>query len=280
MFKNFLAIYGFIGCFIRDISDLRYVITNVIDELKVQHIVYAEVTISVADYLENGMSLPDVMNCLAEAAKQPGIRIQWIVDLGRHQGSHGALKLLHRILALQCKHIVGITLEGDEARFPPQQFAEVYRVARKHGLRTTIHAAEILGPEIIWDTLHILKVDRIGHGVRAIEDPQLIAHLAARSIPLEICPTSNVWTETVSSYHAHPVKLLSEAGVPITINTANPTIFDITLADEYWHVHKMGVQADGIFEMVKNGFRYAFLPQEEIKKYITNLEQINENVIT
>lgn len=271
--------YGFIGSFIRDVSDLRYVITNVINELKAQHIVYAELTISVTDYLENGMSLPDVMNCIAEAAKQPGIRIQWIMDLGRDQGSHVALNLLHQILAMPCEHIVGITLEGDEARFPPQQFAEVYRVARTHGLRTTIHAGEMLGPESIWDALQVLEVDRIGHGVRAIEDPRLVVYLAARSIPLEICPTSNIWTEIVPSYQTHPAKLLSEAGVPISINTANPTIFDITLADEYWYVHKMGVQTDAIFEMGKNGFRHAFLPQEEIKGYIEDFEQTWQQLI-
>jgi adenosine deaminase len=280
MFKNFLAIYEFVGCFIQDSSDLRYVITNVVKELKAQHIVYAELTISIADYLENGMILPDVMQCLAETAKQSDIHLQWIVDLGRDQGSLAALDLLNQILALQCESIVGITLGGNERKFPPERFAEVYTVARDHGLGTTIHAGEILGPNSIWDVLRILKVDRIGHGVRAIEDEQLMAYLAARPVPLEICPTSNIWTGIFPSYHAHPLKLLFEAGVPITINTDNPTFFDVTLADEYTYVSMTtGLQADAIFEMVKNGFRYAFLPQEDITHYLHDLDQAWQEII-
>ncbi len=280
MFKNFLVIDGFVDCFIRDSSDLRYVITNVVKELKAQHIVYAELTISVVGYLENGMRLSEVMDCLTEATKQSGIRLQWIVDLGRDQGSHAALNLLNRILALQCEHIVGITLGGNECLFPPQQFAEVYRVARDHGLRTTIHVGEMLGPESIWDALQVLKVDRIGQGVRAIEDQQLVTYLAAQSIPLEICPTSNIWTGIVSSYQAHPVKSLFEKGVPITINTDSPAFFDTTLTDEYKRVYMTtGVQPNAIFEMVKNGFQYAFLPQEDIKHYLNDLEQVWHQLI-
>ena len=280
MFRNFLAIYEFVGCFIRDSSDLRYVITNVVKELKAQHIVYAELTVSIADYLENGMTLPDVMQCLAEAAKQSDIHLQWIVDLGREQGSRAVLDLLNQILVLQCEHIVGITLGGNERLFPPQQFSEVYTVARDHGLRTTIHVGEILGPKSIWDVLQVLEVDRIGHGVQAIEDEQLMSYLAARSVPLEICPTSNIWTGIFPSYHTHPLKLLFEAGVPITINTDNPAFFDVTLADEYTYVSMTtGLQADAIFEMVKNGFRYAFLPQEDITCYLRDLDQAWQEII-
>jgi adenosine deaminase len=280
MLKNFLAIYEFVGCFIRDLSDLRYVITNVVRELKTQHIVYAELTISVAGYLENGMRLSEVMDCLVEAAQQTDIHLQWIVDLGRNQGSYVVLDLLNRILALQCEHIAGITLGGNERLFPPQQFVEVYNLARDHGLRTTIHAGEMLGPKSIWDAIHILKVDRIGQGFRAIEDPQLVTYLAAQSIPLEICPTSNVWTGIFPSYQVHPVESLFEEGVPITINTDTPTFFDTTLADEYSRVYMTTeLQADGIFEMIKNGFRYAFLPQDDINHYLNDLEYAWQQII-
>jgi len=273
MFDNFLAIYEFVGCFIRDISDLRYVISNVVKELKVQRIVYAELTISVAGYLENGMTLPDVMKCLAESTQHSGICIQWIVDLSRDQGSSAALDLLQRILALHCEHIVGITLEGNEYLFPPQQFAEVYKVAREHGLRTSVHAGEMLGPESIWSALRDLHVDRIGHGTRAIEDEQLVAYLTARSIPLEICLTSNIWNDIFPTYQTYLVNALFKTEVQITINSDNPVFFDTSLVDEYGYVYRTGVQADAIFEMMKNGFRYAFLPQEDIKHYLDDLEQ-------
>jgi adenosine deaminase len=100
-----------------------------------------------------------------------------------------------------------------------------------------------------------------------------MSYLAARSIPLEICPTSNIWTGIFPSYHAHPLKSLFEGGVPITINTDNPVFFDTTLADEYKYVSIMtGFQADVIFEIIKNGFRYAFLPPEDITRYLNDLD--------
>ncbi|GAK58605.1 adenosine deaminase [Candidatus Vecturithrix granuli] len=272
--------YEFVGCFIRNSSDLRYVISHVVKQLKAQHIVYAELTIAVADYLEHGMKLPEVMDCLAEAAQQPGIHIQWIVDLGRMQGSQAALDLLNRILTLECEHIAGITLGGSECVPSPQQFTEVYHLAREHGLGVTIHAGETLGPEYIWQTLQVLHVQRIGHGVRVIEDQQLMKELVAQSLPLDICPTSTIWNTMFPTTQAYPLKSLIEAGVPITINTDLPTFFDTTLADEYRYIAMAtGIQADTIFEMLKNGFRYAFLPQEEIAAYLYDLEHAWQQLV-
>lgn len=273
MFKDFLALYEFIGCFIRNISDLRSVISNVVEQLKAQCIVYAELTIAVADYLENGMKLPDVMECLAEAAQQPGIHIQWLVELGRMQGSQGALDLLKRILTLDCRHIAGITLDSREYASSSQQFAEVAYLAREHGLGVTIHAAESLAPEHIRQALHVLHVRRIGHGVRVVEDQQLMRMLAALSLPLDICPTNMIWHTMFPASQSSPLKTLIEAGVPITINTDLPTFFDTTLADEYQYVAMTtGIQADAILEMLKDGFRYAFLPQEAIASYLDDLD--------
>ena len=272
--------YEFVGCFIRNISDLRYVISNVIKQLQVQHIVYAELTIAVADYLEHGMKLPEVMECLAEAAQQPGIHLQWIVDLGRMQGSQAVLDLLNRILTLECEHIAGITLGGSECVSSPQQFAEVAHLAREHGLGVTIHADEALEPEHIRQALHVLHVQRIGHGVRVVEDQQLMQMLAALSLPLDICPTNMIWHTMFPTTQSSPLTSLLEAGVPITINTDLPTFFDTTLADEYRYIAMAtGIQADTIFEMLKNGFRYAFLPQEEIAVYLDDLEHAWQQLV-
>jgi adenosine deaminase len=145
-------------------------------------------------------------------------------------------------------------------------------------LRLTIHAGEMLGSQSVWDALLILGAERIGHGVRAVEDKYLVNYLAEHKIPLEVCPTSNVRLGVFPSYQAHPVKVLFDAGVPITINTDDPTFFGTTLADEYARIHAAGVQEDKIFEMLKNGFTYAFLPQEEIKAYLRDLDQAWERL--
>lgn len=265
--------YEFVGCFIRNISDLRYVISHVVKQLQVQHIVYAELTIAVADYLEHGMKLPEVVDCLTEAAQQPGIHIQWIIDFSSVQGTQAVLDLLKRILALKCEHIAGITLGGSECMSSPQQFAEASHLAGEHGLGVTIHVDEALGPEYIWQTLQVLHVQRIGHGVRVIQDQQLMKALAAQSLPLDLCPTSTIWNTLFPTDQVSPLKLLIEAGVPLTINTDLPTFFDTTLADEYGYIAMAtGIQADAIFEVLKNGFRYAFLPQKEIAAYLDDLE--------
>ncbi len=272
-FDQFLATFGFTGCFIRDVSDLRRLITGVLQRLKSQNVVYAEITIVVDGYLTNGIPLADIKTCLQEAEEFPGIRVQWIVDLVRDNGSEGTLRLLKQIIELQCESIVGITLGGSEHLFPPDQFSKVYSTARDHGLHLTIHAGEALGPQSVWDAIKILGVERIGHGVRAIEDKSLVNYLAEKNIPLEVCPTSNVRTGVFPSYEVHPVKVLFEEGVPITINSDYPTFFGTTLIDEYAHIHTLGIQADDSFKMIKNGFTYAFLPQKEIEKYLDNLEQ-------
>jgi len=272
-FDQFLATYCFTGHFFRDASDLRRLIAGVLRSLRSQNIVYAEIMISVIEYMWHGISLADIKTCLEETAESEGIRVQWIVDLVRDIGSEPALALLKEIVELDCTSIVGITLGGSEHLFPPDQFSEVYSTAHTHGLRLTVHAGEALGPESVWDALKILGVERIGHGVRAIEDESLVRYLAKNRIPLEVCPTSNVRTGIFPSYEAHPVKALFEAGVPVTINSDDPTFFGITLADEYAHVHALGVQDEGIFEMVRNGFRYAFIPEKEKERYLRRLEE-------
>ena len=272
-FDQFLWTWCFTGYFVRDVSDLRRLITGVLERLRAQNVVYAEITIAVGEYLARGIPLANIKTCLEEAEEFPGIRVQWIVDLGRDTGHDAALALLKEVIELRCGSIVGITLGGSEHLFPPGPFSKVYSAARNHGLRLTIHAGEALGPQSIWDALHLLEVERIGHGVRAIEDKSLVAYIVENDIPLEVCPTSNIRTGIFPSYEAHPVKALFEAGVPITIHSDDPTFFGTTLTDEYAHVHTVGVQDEGIFKMIKNGFTYAFLPEKEIERYLESLEQ-------
>ena len=272
-FDQFLVTYCFTGHFFREASDLRRLITGVLESLRSQNIVYAEILISVIEYLWHGIPLADIKTCLDETEESEGIQVRWIVDLVRDIGSEEALALLKKIVELNCRSIVGITVGGSEHLFPPDQFSEVYSTARRHGLRLTVHAGEALGPESVWDALRILHAERIGHGVRAIEDESLVKHLAKNRIPLEVCPTSNIRTGIFPSYKAHPVKALFEAGVPVTINSDDPTFFGTTLADEYAHVRALGVQDEGIFEMIKNGFRYAFMPEQEKERYLNLLKR-------
>ncbi len=199
--------------------------------------------------------------------------MQWIVDLIRDSGPEWALGHLREILARKSPAVMGITLGGSEDCYPQEAFAEVFALAREHGLRRSVHAGEALGPESVWSALKALAPERIGHGVRAIEDPRLVAHLAEAQIPLEVCPTSNIFTRAYASYAEHPVKKLFDAGVPITINSDDPTFFRTTLTEEYAHVAARGFTRDQIGEVLRNGFRYAFLGSEEIAERLASFEQ-------
>ena len=141
---------------------------------------------------------------------------------------------------------------------PPAPFRRAFEIAREAGLRTTVHAGEALGPESVWDALRILEVERVGHGVRAAEDPALVRTLAERGIPLEVCPTSNIRTGVYWTLAEHPVLNLFESGVPITINTDDPTFFGVTLAGELAGLRQIGFSWPQIGELADNAFRFAF----------------------
>ena len=272
-FDQFLATYLFTAYFVADISRFRDLVSAVVRDMESQNIVYAEITVSVVEYLQQGIALEDLLAALEAAAEESRMRVQWIVDLVRNIGPEAALSLLGDILRIRPSSVVGITLGGSERLFPPAEFVEVYRTARDHGLRRSVHAGEGLGPDSVWDALRLLQAERIGHGVRAIEDKRLVDYLGEHRIPLEVCPTSNLQTGIYPSYDAHPVKALYEAGVPVTINTDDPAFFSTTLAEEFEHVARRGCSDQDLLEMLKNGFRYAFLPPQEIESYLEEIDR-------
>lgn len=267
-FEQFVATYAFAGCYIRTASDFRRLVLGVVEGLEAQNVVYAEITASIQRHVRNGISLADIGACLDEGASYGGIKVRWILCLVRDYGKEEALRLIGDVIVLGCESIVGITLAGTEHRFPPAEFADVFALARDHGLHLTAHAGEMLGPQSVWDALQILGVERIGHGVRAVEDQHLVQHLAEHQIPLEVCPTSNLRTGIFPSYEAHAVKALFDAGVPVTIGTDDPTFFGTTLADEYVHLRDLGFRDRDLCEMLENGFRCAFLPADETESYL------------
>lgn len=256
-FDEFLYTYLFTSYFVRTIDDFRGLIATVREQLHQENIVYAEVTVSLIEYVNQGIPLEALLEALSEESATPP-KVRWIVDLVRNIGHQAAEDLLDRIIQQRPENLVAITLGGAEHLFPPAQFEKVFAKARQSGLKLTVHAGEALGAESVWDALRILKVDRIGHGVRSIEDPSLVAYLAAHQIPLEICPTSNISTGVYSAYADHPVRKLFEAGVPITISTDDPTFFRVTLSQELSALSSLGFSTDEIQRLIDNSFRYAF----------------------
>ena len=256
-FEDFLAAYLFTVFFVREVEDFHDLVAGVREGLRAQNITYAEVTVSIPEYLQQGLPLDGILEVLREDPPDPP-KLRWIVDLVRNYGPDAAERMLERVLPVRPPTLVGVTLGGAEHLYPPQQFERAYALAREGGLRTTVHAGEALGPESVWDAVQSLRVERVGHGVRAIEDPVLVRYLAEREIPLEICPTSNIQTGVFPTMSAHPVRELYEAGVPLSINTDDPTFFGVSLAEELAGLQGLGFSRDEITGLASGAFAFSF----------------------
>ena len=169
---------------------------------------------------------------VAEAHSLTGMPVGLIGILLRDLGPGSALPQLDSVLR-RSEHFCAIDIAGNEAGYAARLFAPAYNRAREVGLRLTAHAGEAAGPESVWDAIRHLGVERIGHGVRAAEDPRLMDHLAEHRIPLEVALTSNVQTRAAASYAEHPARTLLRHGVPVTLNTDNPRASGTTLSHEY-----------------------------------------------
>ena len=159
--------------------------------------------------------------------------------------------------------VVALGLSGTEPGHPPEPFAAWFEQALAAGLHSAPHAGEMDGPASVWGALRALGAERLGHGVRAIEDPALVAYLADHAIPLEVCPTSNLRLGVYASFAEHPLRALHAAGVPITVNTDTPAMFGTTISAELSLLETpFGLDLASIDEILLNGARASFLPAD------------------
>jgi adenosine deaminase len=204
-------------------------------ELVRQNVRYAEVFYSPRDFEAAGLQVEGLTEAIRAGLDEvAGVDIELICDLVRDQGPEVAADTVRRLVPIAERNgVIGIGLGGSEGPLPPELFTDVYRAARRAGLRCTAHAGEAAGPASVWGALRALEVERVGHGIRAIEDPGLVEHLAAAGIPLEVCPLSNVATGVVADLADHPVRRLHDAGVLVTVNTDDPAMFGNSLVDDF-----------------------------------------------
>jgi adenosine deaminase/aminodeoxyfutalosine deaminase len=234
------------------------------ERLDGEGVTYAEVILSVGVVLWKEQNLPAIYDALVREASRSRIAVRWIFDAIRQFGPETAKPVFDLAAERVGEGVVAIGLGGDEERGPARLFAGLYREARDRGLHLTCHAGEMTGPASIWEALEIGS-ERIGHGIRAIEDPALIAHLAAKNIPLEVCITSNLRTGAVASFASHPVRRLYDAGVPIILNSDDPALFGCTLASEYaLAAREFGFTEYELAGLARNAFRYAFEESVEV----------------
>jgi adenosine deaminase/aminodeoxyfutalosine deaminase len=258
-FAGFLTSFKWIAQRLRTPEDYELITGRLLKRLHAEGIHYAELTLAAGVVIWKRQSLDDVFRCVRKACAGSPVEVHWNLDSIRQFGPELAMQVTEFAARHVKDGVVSIGIGGDEVGGPAHWFTDVYRYAREHGLRLTAHAGETAGPDSIWSALAI-GAERIGHGIRAIDDPVLVAHLSKHQIPLEVCITSNVLTGAVTSLASHPVRRLFDAGVPITLNTDDPGIFRTSLAREFEIARtQFGFTEAELAEIQQNAERYRFV---------------------
>lgn len=267
-FAQFVEIYSLIQDCLQTPDDWRLIVRRFGADMDRQNIRYAEVTWTPAPATRRGLSFADVLAAVEagreEAHRTWGVDMRWLPDIVRDFGPEAAQEAAAYAISGQERGVVALGLGGSENLFPPDLFVEAFARARAAGLRSYPHAGELAGPSSIWSALRSLHADRIGHGVRAIEDPALVAYLRDERITLDICPTSNIRLHIYPDYTSHPLRRLYDAGVSVTINSDDPPLFNTDLLNEYQiAAQAFGFSADEMCALSLNAIRASFLAGED-----------------
>jgi len=236
-FPQFLSNFRDLCTELRSPEDFALATERLAGRLAGDSVRHAEVMCSATIFARRGIPADEILDAAwgaaCRAASGGGPRLRFLIDGVRQWGPAGLEEVVR--VAQECRRygVIGIGMGGDETAWPAAAFAPAYREARRLGLRTTAHAGEFDGPRSIWQALEVLEVDRIGHGTRSLEDPELVRVLARRRVPLECCPTSNLMTRVVSDWDRHPIGPLFHAGVLVTINSDDPALFGTSTLEEW-----------------------------------------------
>ena len=266
-FVEFIEAFKWVTSFLREPPDYALIVRDFAEALLAQSVTYAEVTLSIGVMQLRGQDPQANFEALLEAAAEfepRGLRLRWVWDAVRQFGVNAAMEVVEAAGRCHSNKIVAFGIGGDERSIPAKQFREVYDRAEDLGMHRLIHAGEVGGPENIREAIEHLKVERIGHGIAAINDPALMDFLAERQIPLEVCPASNVCTGALAvqlggepTILEHPLPKLFRHGIPIVLSTDDPTMFHTTLDGEYENAARMGLSEEELRRLVAMSFEYA-----------------------
>ena len=283
-FTGFLNAFKAVTAQLIGPEDYELAAWRMMEHLAAQGVVHAEVYIAVGVIYhwrdKDSAAVEPIFATLERARlraeRELGLSIYWIFDAVRHFSIEEAERVFRKAAELKPTHssIVGIGLGGDERRTGSAPFRALYAQSAQAGLRLTNHAGETTGPEAIWEALSIGS-ERIGHAVSVLQDEKLVQELKARSIPLELCPTSNLRTGVCPSFAAHPLRRLFDLGLMVTLNSDDPAFFGSDLANEYLLVHtEQGFTRDELRQLAANSFRASFLPEETKSSWLARIESI------
>ena len=283
-FAHFVEVYLAVVDLIRTPEDIRYLTYEVAREMATgQNLRYAELTCtpytSVRPH-EDGKGMPieayseAIEDARLAAERDFGLVLRWIYDIPGEAGLPAADKTLEYALQHPTDGLIGFGLGGPEIGVPRPQFQPHFEAARAAGLRSLPHAGETTGPQTVWDALNLLGAERIGHGTSSAQDPELLAHLAERGIPLEVCPSSNIATRAVETLDEHPIRAFRDAGVTITINSDDPPMFGTDLNREYEiAADLLDLDEAGLAELARAAVRASYAAEDVQARILAEIDE-------
>ncbi len=284
-FAEFLELFKWATLYLREPEDYARLAEAAALRMTEENCVYAEITLSAGVMLlrkqnaERNFAAIRERVARATAAAERGLRIQWIFDAVRQFGAEKAMDVARLAAEMKSEGVTAFGLGGDEESLPAADFRKVYDYAEGKGLHRVVHAGEMGGAEAVRDAIEILGAERIGHGIASIRDEKLMELLIARDIPLEICPKSNVCAGALSKLlgvtdariEHHPLREFIARGVPVTLSTDDPAMFNTCLNDSYRAaMDKMGLSAAQMVDLAEASFRHSFLRDDEKRNMIAD----------
>ncbi|WP_138751446.1 adenosine deaminase [Paenibacillus sinopodophylli] len=275
--KEYLSKFSFVLPYLQTAAALERVAYEVVEQAAKQRVKYIEVRFAPQLHRQKGLSIYEVIEFvikgLNRGERQFGTTARAIIICMRNQSYELNKEVVQEAARFYKKGVVAVDLAGDEASFPAELFLKLFADARKLGLPITIHAGEAGGAENVKVAVAKLGAVRIGHGVRMLEDPEVVSLIKERQIPLEMCPLSNMQTKAVAGWAQYPLRQYLEQGIVVTVNTDNMTVSDTTIEKEYeLLVAHCGISINDVGTLIMNGVKAAFLEEQEKAKLMTSFE--------
>jgi len=265
-FPHFITIYSTVVDCITKEDQFERITYEMLENDARCNVRYVEASFSAFDHIQRGLNyglmLDAINRGIYHANTDFGIECNLRIDLVRNYGPNVGMEVLD-LIGKKGDNIVSIDIGGSEERFPPKPFAPVYRRARDMGLHLVAHAGEAAGPESIWEAVRYLDVERIGHGLAASQDPELMSFLLERGFTIEMCPVSNLRTRVVSSLKRHPIRTFMEKGLKVTVSTDDPSMFNTDMNNEYLQLHRhLKFTVPELLKLSLNAVESSFLSEE------------------
>ena len=263
-FPHFLETWAWKNGYLREYEDFEFIAEAIARKLNDQNVRYVEAFYSPSDFVHHGLQTQRLTEAIRAGLDQvSGIEIALVADLVRNYGPDQATLTLREVQEVRSLGVIGIGLGGAEHEYPPELFQNAFHIARESGFYTTAHAGEAAGAQSVRRAINDLRIDRIGHGVRANEDEELLELLATTRLPLEMCPISNIKTGVVGSLDQHPIRSFFERGILVTVNTDDPEMFGNTLAQEYRLLElELGFSRAQTRQLILNGIEASWMPPD------------------